>query len=108
MGGDHFEPHPYWTTWNLAGRWFFSNVEDVKTISESEACSDLNRLIDRVNEENIPVRITGKKSDAVLMSVENFLSIDETLYLLNIHGMRESILDGMKTPVEECSKTINL
>lgn len=80
----------------------------MKTISATEARSDLYRLIDRVNEDNVPIQITGKRSGAVLMSIEDYLSIEESLYLLNVPGMRESILEGMKTPVEECATEIDL
>ena len=37
---------------------------------------------------------------------EELQSVKETLYLLSIPGMRESILEGMKTPLEECSEEI--
>ena len=80
----------------------------MKTISATEARSDLYRLIDRVNEDNVPIQITGKRSGAVLMSIEDYLSIEESLYLLNVPGMGESILEGMKTPVEECATEIDL
>jgi PHD/YefM family antitoxin component YafN of YafNO toxin-antitoxin module len=42
------------------------------------------------------------------MSIEDYLSIEESLYLLNVPGMGESILEGMKTPVEECATEIDL
>lgn len=80
----------------------------MKTISATEARSDLYRLIDRVNEDSAPIQITGKRSGAVLMSIEDYLSVEKSLYFLNISGMRESILKGMKTPVEECATEIDL
>ena len=50
-----------------------------------------------------PIVITGKRANAVLVSEEDWQSIQETLYLLNIPGMRESIREGLATPLEECS-----
>ena len=50
-----------------------------------------------------PIVITGKRANAVLVSEEDWQSIQETLYLLNIPGMRESIREGLTTPLEECS-----
>lgn len=80
----------------------------MKTISATDARSGLYRLIDRVNEDNAPIQIAGKRSAAVLMSMEDYSSIEETLYLLNIPGMRESILEGMKTSAEECAAEVDL
>jgi len=42
----------------------------------------------------------------VLVSDEDWQSIQETLYLLSIPGMRESIREGLQTSLAECSKTV--
>jgi PHD/YefM family antitoxin component YafN of YafNO toxin-antitoxin module len=52
------------------------------------------------------VLISGKRRNAVLLSEEDWRSIQETLYLLSIPGMRESIVKGMKTPVSKCARKI--
>jgi len=74
------------------------------TITATEARKQLYRLIAEVAESHEPVHITGKKGDAVLLSEEDWRSIQETMYLLSIPGMRESIREGLETPVDECSK----
>ena len=76
------------------------------TVTATEARSKLYRLIDQTVETNEPIVITGKRGNAVLISEGDWRSIQETIYLLNIPGMRESILDGLATPVEECSEEI--
>ena len=76
----------------------------MKTINVTKARSNLYKLIDEANLSNEPVQITGKRSNAVLLSEENWRAIQETLYLLSVPGMRESILEGMETPVDECSE----
>ena len=48
--------------------------------------------------------IAGKRRSAVLVSAEDWAVIQETLYLLSIPGMRESIRRGLRTPVEKCKK----
>jgi PHD/YefM family antitoxin component YafN of YafNO toxin-antitoxin module len=48
------------------------------------------------------VQIAGKRNSAVLISEEDWRSVQETLYLAGVPGMRESISKGFKTPVEEC------
>jgi len=73
-----------------------------KTISVSQARSNIFKLIDEINEDHTPVIITGKKNDAVMLSLEDWNAIQETLYLISIPGMRESIIEGLNTPLEEC------
>ena len=73
-------------------------------ISVTEARANIYKLIDEVTASHQPVTITGKRSNAVLISEEDWNAIQETLYLLNIPGMRESIVEGINTPVDECEK----
>ncbi len=73
------------------------------TITASEARSNLYRLIDEAAASHEPVMITGKRYNAVLISAEDWSAIQETIYLLSVPGMRESIREGMSTPVDECS-----
>ncbi len=78
----------------------------MKTVAVTKARSNLYRLIDEVNEFNEPIQISGKRGNAILISEEDWRSIQETLYLMSIPRMRESIVEGMKTPVDECSEEI--
>ena len=77
------------------------------TLNATEARSKLYSLIDEAAESHQPIRITGKRSNAILLSEEDWISINETLYLVSVPGMRESIIEGMKTPLEECDKEID-
>ncbi len=77
------------------------------TLSVSEARSNLFRLIDETAESHQPINITGKRNSAVLVSAEDWDSIQETVYLLFIPGMHGSIREGMATPVEACNKNLN-
>jgi len=76
------------------------------TLTATEARSKLYRLIDEAASSHEPIIITGKRSNAVLISEDDWRSVQETLYLMNIPGMRESIRDGLATPIEECDKDI--
>ncbi len=76
----------------------------MKTLSVSEARSILGKLVEEVALEHEPVYIHGKVKSVVLLSEDDWRSIQETLYLLSIPGMRESILEGMQAPHEECSE----
>ena len=73
-------------------------------LNASEARDRLYRLIDEVARSHEPVHIAGKRTSAVLLSEEDWRSIQETLHLLSIPGMRESIRAGLKTPLRKCSK----
>ncbi|NQT64817.1 MAG: type II toxin-antitoxin system Phd/YefM family antitoxin [FCB group bacterium] len=75
-------------------------------INATDARAKLYRLIDKTAENHQPVIISGKRGNAVLVSEEDWNDIQETLFLLSIPGMRESIVDGLKTPVKECSEEL--
>ena len=74
--------------------------------SVDEAKNKLQQLIDEVATSHKPVIITGESSNAVLIDAEDWSSIQETLYLLSIPGMGESIKEGMATPLAECDESI--
>lgn len=69
----------------------------------SEARTKLYKIVDQVSEAHEPVYIKGRRNKAVILSEEDFRNMQETLYLLSIPGMRESIKEGMDEPVESCS-----
>ena len=77
------------------------------TVNATEARSRLYKLLDEIAESHEPVLITGKRANAVLISENDWRSIQETLHLLSIPGMRESIREGLKTPVEECTDKLD-
>ena len=76
-------------------------------LTATEARSKLYRLIDEAASSHEPIIIKGKRSNAVLISEDDWRSIQETLYLLNIPGMRESIRQGLATPIEECTQELD-
>ena len=63
----------------------------------------VSELLAKSEKSHEPIHIVGKKNAAVLISVDDWRAIQETLYLLSIPKMRESIVRGLKTPVEKCS-----
>jgi len=79
----------------------------VTTITASAARANLYKLLDETAASHEPVQITGKRCRGVLVSEEDWRSIQETLYLLSIPGMRESIRKGLKTPVGKLPKKLN-
>jgi len=79
----------------------------MKTIAITKARSNLYKLIDEVIQSSEPIQIIGKRGNAILISEQDWRAIQETLYLLSIPGMRESIQEGLKTPIEECSEDLD-
>lgn len=75
----------------------------MKTITATQARNNLYKLIDETAKASEPIHISGKRTNAVLISEEDWSSIQETLYLLSIPGMRKSIIKGMKEPLEKSS-----
>ena len=73
------------------------------TVTATEARKNLYRLLDELSQTHEPLQISGKRNTAVLVAEEDWRSIQETLYLLSIPGMRKSIIQGLKTPVRKCS-----
>ncbi|HQT94167.1 MAG: antitoxin [Acidobacteria bacterium 21-70-11] len=71
-------------------------------IRVSEARDHLYRLVDEVAESHEPVVIAGKRGSAVLVSEDDWRAIQETIHLLSIPGMRESIREGLAAPVDGC------
>jgi prevent-host-death family protein len=80
----------------------------MKIITATAARSDLYRVIDSALSDHEPVQITGKRGNAVLVAEADWRAIQETLHLLSIPGMRESIREGMAEPIERCGREIDL
>jgi antitoxin YefM len=77
------------------------------SIPVTQARSRLYQLVDDASSTHEPVQITGKRCNAVLVSEEDWRSIQETLYLVSMPGMRDSIRKGMKEPLGKSSKSLN-
>jgi antitoxin YefM len=76
----------------------------MNSLTVNDAREKLPSLHEKTAEANEPVLITGPHSNAVLIGEEEWNAIQETLYLVSIPGLRESIRGGLATPIEECEK----
>lgn len=77
------------------------------TLNATEARSKLYKLIDETAETHQPIIITGKRKNAVLLAEEDWNAINETLFLLSVPGMRESIREGMAENLDACEKSLD-
>ena len=77
------------------------------TLTASEARANLYRLIDQAADSYQPILIAGKRNNAVLLSAEDWQAIQETLHLLSIPGMRESIKEGMGEPLDKSARELD-
>ena len=75
----------------------------MKNVTAGQAQETLPRLLEEIAASHEPVKISGDSSNGVLIAEEDWRAIQETVYLLSIPGMRESIREGLITPLEECS-----
>ena len=76
-------------------------------MNASEAREKFYQLLDEMSSGHEPVLITGPRSNAVLVGEEDWNSIQETLHLLSVPGMRESIREGLAAPAAQCKKEPN-
>jgi antitoxin YefM len=76
------------------------------SLSASQARANLFKLMERAAESHEPIQINGRQRSAVLISEEDWRAMQETLYLLSMPGMRESIRKGLRTPLSKTSKTL--
>jgi prevent-host-death family protein len=74
------------------------------TKTATQARSNLYRLLDQVAKTHEPIAITGRRHNGVLIAEEDWNAIQETLNLLSIPGMRESIRKGLRTPLSKTSE----
>lgn len=77
----------------------------LKSIPVTRARGRLHRLVDEVAKSGEPVHISGLRADAVLVSADDWRATHETLYLLSAPGMRQSIQEGLRAPLDECGKS---
>ena len=81
--------------------------EPTMTIHSAEdAGKNINHLLETASTAHSPILIRGDHATGVLVSEDDWRAIQETLYLLSIPGMRESILQGMAIPISECSDRV--
>jgi len=77
------------------------------TLTATEARKKLYTLLDDVTESHEAVQIAGKRNSAVLVSEDDWRAIQETLYLTSIQGMKDSIIKGLRMPVNKCDKELD-
>ncbi len=79
----------------------------MSTLMVTDVAEDLYRLIEETSQSHEPIVIKGRKHNGVLLSEPDWDSIQETLFLLSIPGMRDSIKEGLETPIEQCEKELD-
>ena len=77
------------------------------TLNVTEARANLYKLIDETAVSHEPVIITGKRGNAVLLAEDDWNAINETLYLLSVPRMRESIIEGMQETLDNCTDKLD-
>ena len=75
-------------------------------LSVSKVKENLDIILDEVQSTYEPMIIAGENNSAVLISEKVWRSVEETLYLTSISGMKDSIIEGMNEKIEDCSTTL--
>ncbi|MDI3501460.1 MAG: antitoxin YefM [Thermoanaerobacter sp.] len=73
----------------------------MKTIPVTKVRENIYKIIEQTRKNSEPIQITSRKGNAILISEEDWNAIQETLYLLSIPNLKESIMDADKTPLDE-------
>ena len=76
----------------------------MSAVAASEARANLHHLIDEVAASHHPLVIAGKRGNAVLLSEADWNAIQETLRLLSIPGMHDSMREGLDIPLDACDE----
>lgn len=63
---------------------------------------NIYELLEQTVKFNEPVNVTTKDGNAVILSEEDYNGLMETLNLSSNPKMKEKIIEGLKTPIEEC------
>ena len=63
--------------------------------------------MDEVAVTSEPVQITGRRANAILISEADWRALEETVRLISIPGMAESIREGLETPLEKCVEELD-
>ncbi|WP_235006765.1 type II toxin-antitoxin system Phd/YefM family antitoxin [Calothrix rhizosoleniae] len=79
----------------------------MSSLPVNDAQNNLQKLIDQVAEEGKPIIIQGDRGNAILLAEKDWSAIQETLYLLSIPGMGESIKEGLDTSIEDCDQDLD-
>jgi len=112
-GGIKFAIPPYLQDLTISTEWRTFVIKTdltqfiMKTLTATQARKEIYRLLDEASETHEPIQITGKRANAVLISEDDWRSIQETLYLSSIPGMQESIIEGLQTPIEETDEELD-
>ena len=79
----------------------------MSSLPVNDAQNNLQELIDQVTQEGKPAIVLGERGNAILLAEKDWSAIQETLYLLSIPGMGESIKEGLATPIQEYDEELD-
>ncbi|MCK8059036.1 MULTISPECIES: type II toxin-antitoxin system Phd/YefM family antitoxin [unclassified Fusibacter] len=72
------------------------------TLSVTNFRKNIYNILSQAIKFNEPININTKEGNAVILSEEDYNGLIETLNLSNIPNLKESIIEGLNTPIDEC------
>ena len=76
-------------------------------LTTTEAAGKLDEILRNLAQSHDVVQISGQHHSGVLISEDDWRAIQETLDLASLPGMADSIAEGLRTPIKECSKELD-
>ena len=73
----------------------------MRNVNISNFRKDIFSYVSQAIEYNEPINISAKNGNVVVMSEEEYNGMVETMYLLSVPGMRETLLEGMNAKRED-------
>ena len=84
-----------------------SEAAIVQTVNVIDARAKLAELVEQVSMSHQPLVITSKRNRAVLVCEEDWNALNESLHLMSIAGLGESLREGMEAPFKDCSRELD-
>ncbi|PTB85383.1 type II toxin-antitoxin system prevent-host-death family antitoxin [Pseudidiomarina aestuarii] len=68
---------------------------------------DLDQLIDDATMSHLPMFIVGKTNNGVLIAEDDWYAIQQTLLIESLVELNQTLKEGMRTPIEQCSNKLD-
>ena len=78
----------------------------MKSMQVTDVEKNLRDLLQQTATLHEPLRITGEDVNGILLSEEDWKTIQETLSLFSRPALQQPILEQMRSPVRRCSEEL--
>ena len=79
----------------------------MQTVNVIDARAKLAELVEQVSMSHQPQVIASERNRAVLVCEGDWNALNESLHLMSVAGLRESLREGMEAPLNDCSRELD-